>query len=140
MARRRDSGPADGDRLVGWRGSASMVTTMTTERAAFPRLRAPQLLLTGSTAVLPISWPRSDQGSGGGRSSCGSAASGLLRRGGERRVLARVLVDKPLLLLGRVVGPLFQLDAPCRRLGGQVEGLALGGRQATRESCPGSRH
>jgi hypothetical protein len=93
-----------------------------------------------STAVLPISWPRSGQGSGGGRSSCGSAASGLLRRGGERRVLARVLVDKPLLPLGRVVGPLFQLDAPCRRLGGQVEGLALGGRQATRDSCPGSRH
>jgi len=95
-----------------------------------------EALNAAAEAQRALNWSRV----GRGRSSCGSAASGLLRRGGERRVLARVLVDKPLLLLGRVVGPLFQLDAPCRRLGGQVEGLALGGRQATRESCPGSRH
>src|SRR5215471_6532293 len=74
------------------------------------------------------------------QASAGSAAWSLLRRDRERRVLAGALVDEPPLPFGGVVGPLHHLDAPCRRFGGQVDGLALGGRQAARDNRPGLRH
>src|SRR6516165_12696300 len=48
-----------------------------------------------------------------------------LRRGGQRRVLAGAGIAEPLFPFGGVVRPLLHLDAPWRRLGGQIEFVAL---------------
>ena len=48
-----------------------------------------------------------------------------LRRGGQRRVLAGADIAEPLFPCGAVVRPLLHLDAPWRRLGRQIEFLAL---------------
>src|SRR5271154_3441251 len=63
-----------------------------------------------------------------------------LGRGGQRRVLAVLQVAEPLLPRGGVKGPLGLFDAPCGRVGGQVEGFALGKREAARDSGLGGRH
>jgi hypothetical protein len=65
--------------------------------------------------------------------------SAALRRGGERRILASVLVSLPPLPLGGVVRPLCHLDAPRRWLGGQEKGFALRSREAARDCRFGVR-
>ncbi len=60
--------------------------------------------------------------------------------GGHRRVFASSLVGKPLLPLGRVVGPFLHLDAPRRRLAGQEERIALRKGEATRNVSRGVGH
>src|SRR5215468_3876218 len=64
----------------------------------------------------------------------------LLRRSGQRRVLADAGVGEPLFPDRGVVRPLLHFDAPRRRLGGQEECVALGGGQAARDSHLGTRY
>src|SRR5262249_17224598 len=56
----------------------------------------------------------------------------------QRWIFASASISKPLLPLGRIVGPFFHFDAPTRWLCGQEELRSLSGGQAPWDRCLGA--